>query len=1168
MYVILILLSYRQAAAQDRITLGFDGASLESVLLKVGEKYQVVFLYPSAVMAMATKVALPSKSRTLEEMLDVLRKTTGLRYDLKGKTVNVSLPSPSPAPEETSLLFRGRVLDATGTSLTGVTIRNHNKGTGSITGEKGEYSIRVSPGDQLSFSLIGYRTRLLTAGKEAPPPVVLEENIIDLGATVITGYTEKRVEELTGALSKLTGKDIREGVTSADATSMIKGKVAGVYITEQLSANPAGGGGKMLMRGQSTLLGTQAVQVSNTNNMSYPITPKNLLGPLIVVDGIISPYPELKDAVNPRDIEELAVLKDAAATAIYGSRAAAGVIDIITRRGRPGKLKIELETKLGANVPNRGKFRWMNARELYDARYDLYIQGWVDAGNAYLWKQRFNVNSLPELLNKALPTEAMMAHAFDWTKYYYVPSVLHETNISARGGNDRSRYYLAAGYYDEQGTLRDNGLKRTSFRGNLDHDFNPMFSLKIGLSGIFDHEMQPVVAPGLYKMSPWSLPYDENGELKPSLSPIGMPQEKQPNFLFERQFNTKRYRQQNLLGNIKLTLRPVSWLTISSNNAGNLMRGDGRFFADPRSSVGREYGLNNKGFLLTSGDNSDYFITSNTLVAERTSEKHWFRLLAGQEYQQFFNEKNGLKGQGLNPATLLPFDMLSDMGARQLPLLSFYNPSLTWEDLYGGRRKSRMFSLFSGVAYSYRNRYFLSGSLRNDASSEFNPRYRNATFWSVGASWIMNKEPFMEACKAVNLLKLRVNIGTSGSQMGNLLLTRTVYGPNSILGFDGNNYNGAPGVYPFRIGNPDLTWETTRTLNIGLDVGVLDRMSVSLDYYRKRSFNLIQEVPQSAAAGSQSPQFRNAGVLGNYGLELTLNTQNVSTPAFSWSTSFNIAFNRNRIISVYGGMLESGYGNSAGSDNDPMKKYYLYPGEDINTLKGVIYAGVDPATGMPLFEKPVKDGNGNIIKTEKVGSISEALGQDGKAFRTLGTTTPRFNGGISNTLKYGSFTFSMLAEFVYGTRSLNFERELYQAADNDGKGPGLSMLNRVAYASFQRLWRYPGDEEANVPAISTQANGGFADLRNSYFYDNNSFLRIRNVRLDYQLPENWLNHHIDKASVYVSIDNLHTFTSRYFTQVDPEGAYTGGTLHSSLSGVGGGLGLPRRYLAGLRFSFK
>ena len=627
MYVIVILFSYQQAAAQDQPSLGFDGYGLAAVFLKVGEKYHVTFLYPAAVMATGIKVTLSPKKRTLVEMLDALRKTTGLRYDIQGKTVHVSLPVPSPAqppPAEVDLLLRGMVQDQLGTSLPGVTIRNHNKGTGSVTGEKGEYSILISPGDQLSFSLIGYRARQVIAGREMPSAIVLEENIIDLGATVVTGYTVKRVEELTGALSKLKNEDITQGITSADATSMIKGKVAGLYITEQLSANPAGGGGKMLMRGQSTLLGTQAVQVMTRNGNFYPITPNTTFGPLIVVDGIISPYQELKDVVNPMDIEELVVLKDAAATAIYGSRAAAGVIDITTRRGKQGKIKIDVETKLGLNSPNRGKFRWMNARELYNTRTDIFTQGWADHGA--FWESWLGVNSLQDLLNKALPNEETMAHAFDWSKYYYVRSRLQEINISARGGNDKTRYYFSADHYYEQGTLRDNGLKRTSFRGNLDQDFNRAFSLKAGLSGIFDQETQPVVPPDLYEMPAWLLPYGENGELRPLLSPlispINYPPRQQANFLFERQFNSKRYQQHSLWGNAKLTLRLTDWLTISSNNAGNLMRGTGKFSADPRSFVGRTYSADNNGFLLTSVNNNNYFITSNTLVFERKYDKH------------------------------------------------------------------------------------------------------------------------------------------------------------------------------------------------------------------------------------------------------------------------------------------------------------------------------------------------------------------------------------------------------------------------------------------------------------------------------------------------------------------------------------------------------------------
>jgi TonB-linked SusC/RagA family outer membrane protein len=1167
--IILILFFARQTAAQDGVLLGFNEVSIEAAFLSVGEKYNVFFLYPPEIMTIGIKVTFPPEKRTLVEMLDLLRRATHLQYDLEGRTVTVRRPSP--APVKADMLLRGRVLDTRGTPLAGVTIRNQGKGSGGITGESGEYGIHVVPGDQLSFSLVGYRTQQVKVSRKMPSAIILEENVIDLKTTIVTGYTVKNVEELTGSLQKLGGQAITHGVTSADATSMIKGRVAGVYITEQLSANPAGAGGKMLMRGQGTLLGAQAAGQVTSEGTVYPVAPRVVFGPLIVIDGIISPYSELKDAVNPRDIGELVVLKDAAATAIYGSRAAAGVIDIVTRRGKPGKMQLTLETKIGLNSPNRGKFRWMNADELYDATTDFFTRGWAESGSS--WKRQFNVNSLGELLNKILPAEEDIAHSFDWSKYYYVRSLLQEVNISASGGNTRSRYYFAIGHYYEQGTIRDNGLRRSSFRLNLDQSLSKALSLSAGLNGILDQETQPVVLPTLQELPFWLSPYDANGALRPWLSPTGIPDELRTNFLFERQFNSKRYRQDNLWGNLKLTYRPVSWLSISSNNAGNLMRGSGKYYADARSLVGRAFGVNDNGFLLTNGENSDYFITSNTITVERRYEKHWLRVFVGQEYQQILREKKGVDLQQLKPAYRRGGTIGDEFAERELPPHARYGTSLTWEDVYGGRRRSLMFSLFSGAAYSYRNRYFISASLRNDASSEFSPHHQNAAFWSVGASWLINREPFMQARKAINLLKLRVNTGTSGSQGADGILTQTLFGQNNLLGmgYDGDRYNGERGVYPFQIGDPDLRWEITRTLNAGLDVGLLDRIAVSLDYYRKRSFGLIQQIPQSAASGNLSRQFRNTGVIGNYGFELTLNTQNISGNKFSWSSSFNIAVNKNRIISVYGGALMMNYGILVNNEEKAVR-YYLYPGEDINTIKGVIYAGVDQATGKPLFEKPVRDGNGNIIKIEKAGSIAEALGPDGQGYQTLGTKTPKFNGGFLNTIKYRNFTLSMLTEFVYGTHSLNADRFFFQAGNEgvrDGAPIPYGTMNRVAYAPFQRPWRYPGDKEATMPSIYEMARYGFFyDLRNSCFYEDNSFLRIRNIRLDYQLPKNWLDRYVNRAEIYLSIDNLYTFTSKYFTQVDPEGAYVGGNLLSSLSGVGGGIGLPRRCLIGMLVNFK
>ncbi|HEY8954768.1 MAG TPA: carboxypeptidase-like regulatory domain-containing protein, partial [Chitinophaga sp.] len=681
--IILILFFARQAAAQDQLSLGLNGASLEETFFRVGEKYNVVFLYPTEIMSLGIEVTFPPQRRTLAEMLDLLQKTTHLQYSLKGKTVTVHRPSPGQAaPAKADLLVRGRVLDTWGTPLAGVTIRNQTSEAGSVTGEKGAYDIHAASGDQLSFSLIGYKTQHVKVSGKMPAVITLEENVIDLKTTIVTGYTVKSIEELTGSLQKLGGEAIRHGVTSADAASMIKGKMAGVYITEQLSANPVGAGGKILMRGQGTLLGAQAAgQVTNDGTV-YPVAPRVAFGPLIVIDGIISPHSELKDAVNPRDIEELVVLKDAAATAIYGSRAAAGVIDIVTRRGKPGKIHLALETKTGLNYPNRGKFRWMDAPGLFHATTDFFTEGWAESGSS--WKRQFNVSSLPELLNKILPIEESLVHSFDWSKYYYVRSRLQEINISASGGSAGTRYYFAMGHYYEQGTIRDNGLRRTSFRLNLDQRLSRKFSLSAGLNAMFDQETQPVVLPALQELPFWLSPYDVNGALKPWLNPVGIPDDQQPNFLFERQYNSKAYRQNNLWGNVKLTYRPASWLSISSNNAGNMIRGSGRYYADARSFSGKEYGVNDNGFLLTNGDNSDYFITSNTITAERRSEKHWLRFFVGHEYQQVVREKKGMDLQQLKPVYRIGGTIGLGWAERELPPFSQHGSSLTWEDVYGG----------------------------------------------------------------------------------------------------------------------------------------------------------------------------------------------------------------------------------------------------------------------------------------------------------------------------------------------------------------------------------------------------------------------------------------------------------------------------------------------------
>ena len=296
-------------------------------------------------------------------------------------------------------------------------------------------------------------------------------------------------------------------------------------------------------------------------------------------------------------------------------------------------------------------------------------------------------------------------------------------------------------------------------------------------------------------------------------------------------------------------------------------------------------------------------------------------------------------------------------------------------------------------------------------------------------------------------------------------------------------------------------------------------------------------------------QYQNVGSVNNRGLEFNLNTTNVRTKAFTWTTNFNISFNKNRIVYLNGDSLLM---------YNQYYYYYLHPGDDLNAIKGVQYAGVDPQTGKPEFWQRELNAEGQVVGRTKVGTVSQALGNSSQnEMYNIGTTTPKFNGGFANTFSYKNVSLSILVEYVEGTRTYNVERQQFQ---DGGIGSGY---NQIAYLKSQHPWQAPGDTKANEPSVYWAQNSDYSNYESSSGFDNNSFLRIRNIRVDYDIPLHQLSRYVRLARFYVSVDNVYTLTNKSFIGTDPEAPYVGG----SQTGVGEQVGMPRRYLMGLLLSF-
>lgn len=1143
-----------QQVQTTTVTISFQGESLDACLQKLSKQTGIGFTYVASGLRKIKGPTATFQNETLEHILQKLLAGSGYQYKITGSQVAI-IPVEAPkeaAPAVSPTLYKGVVLDIKGKPLEGVTVFNTTTHRGSSSDASGVFSVYATPGQSVELSFIGHKTQKVSIkAATADLRVVLQDDISELGNTVIVGYSTKSVAELTGSVQTITGDDVRSGVTSVDVASMLKGKVVGVYISDQSSGDPLMAGGQLLVRGTSSMAGYGAV--SSSAAFTPLATPTADFGPLIVVDGIISPYTLLRDAVNPRDIKTIVFLKDAASTAIYGSRGAAGVIVITTRSGSiSGKTLVQVEQKFGANVAERGNIHYMNAQELSNKLQTYYTEGWAADSTGF-----GGFTSLPQLLAYHLPTPSQLTNTYNWTNYNFRTTTTEETNATVSGGTEKSRYYFGLGYYKETGTQVDNYLKRYSLRLNMDNTVSKFMSFNFSVNGIFDNGNEPTY-PSLYSYLPWYLPYNPDGSLASQISyPTGEgpPSSPQANPLYDNQWNYNKTSRDNIFSSLRVSLHPFPWMTLSSTNSATYIFSDNEQYDDARSYVGSTLGAN--GYLGTSTANNLSLMTSNLLDIQKHFGLNGIHFLAGQEYQHMHTSSLGVNVNTI-PAGFTTINTAQNVGnfedipALLLKLYGIVIPAPNPIQYVSGTKVDQInFSAFSDAEYDYAQKYFVTGSLRTDASTSFGANHRYGTFYSVGGSWLASREAFIQQLKPISLLKIRVNYGTNGSQIGNQFLAQTLYS------FQNLTYDGQAYATLASLGNPNLTWEITKTTDAGIDLQLWKRITLTADFYNKRSDKLLQLVPQTYAVGI-ADQYENVGSINNRGWEFNLSTINVTSKDFSWTTNFNISFNKNKIVSLVGDsmLVESNY-----------NYYYMYPGEDINSVKGVQYAGVNTQTGQPEFWQRNLGSEGQVTGKTKVGTIAQAEGNMGRnALYTVGTTTPKFNGGFANTFAYKRLSLSVLVEYVYGTKTFNEERLQMQ---DGGIANTAEPSNSIEYTKYQHPWTGPGDTKANEPSIYWAQNSDFgaasnnASYLNSYMFDNNSFLRIRNLRLNYNIPLHQLGRFVSRAEIYFSVDNVYTLTSRHFLGADPEAPYVGG----SSTGIGEAVGMPRRYLGGLQLSF-
>lgn len=930
------------------------------------------------------------------------------------------------------ITIKGKITDKSG-PVPGATITlKSNPGIGTSTDESGSFAITVPADGILIIKSVGYITQEIPVqGKSTLNISLVEENNI-LNDVVVVGYSSKKQGELSSSVSVISAEKLK-GVASNDVISMIQGKAPGVVVSSG-SGDPTSAP-KMTIRGIGSINGGTA--------------------PLLVVDGnILGAYGTEGATYSPNDVESVTILKDAAATGLYGSRAGSGVIIVTTKTGKTGEAKIEFSSTVGFNSPSTGNFKLMNSQQLYD------------------YQKTFS-NPDPSVLN----------HDTNWWDLATREGMTQNYTLSASGGTEKTKYYIAGNFYREQGTVVNNDKNAYNLRANLNSQLTKKLKVSLLLNGVFtrnNYANSNTLGDG-YLNLPFDPAYNADGTpVDARITPTWKGRDIE-NFLHSTQYNLSYQRSLNLSADLNLDYNIVKNLTFSSYNRTTFYNTFAVDYYDKRTKEG---GATN-GALYNSTTYKNRLLSSNRLKYENSfGQNHLTVLAVGEAEKSYYDEAN-LNGKNLpagRPVMSTATDIIS-------------NPS-------GGTNEYNFSKYLSQVDYNYAGKYFAIGSFVHENSSRFGLNKSGGDFYQLGASWILSNEAFVKGIKPISFLKLRASYGTTGNaEIGD-------YPSLGLYAIDASaSYGGIPGARPDQKGNPDLTWEKQKTANIGLDIGFWNRVDLTIDLYDKRSNALLFKVPLPSTDG-YAYIFQNVGALKNRGLEFSLNTKNF-TGEFQWETNLNMAFNRNTIL----GLTE---GKDAITPGGSQPKAI---GHDIYDYKMPVWAGVDPNNGDPLWEKVITDADG----VEHI-AVTNTYAQATRQY-TGTSASPKFTGGFTNTFSYKGVSLSAFFNFVYGNEVYNNSRAYF---DNDGL---YESYNAMVLKSGWARWEKVGDVATHPKPVL----GGNHDSnqQSSRYLEDGSYIRLRNITLGYQIPSNWLSKiKISSARIFVSGDNLWTGTK--FSGIDPE----------------------------------
>ena len=976
-------------------------------------------------------------------------------------------------------ILKGIVQDIQGNFLQGASVSVQGKNIGTSTLANGSFSLQIpSANAKIEISIVGFKNKIVELKGQTAVVVIMQETTSQLGDVVVVGYGTQKKSNLTGAVASIGNKDFKNQPLSNLANS-IQGKLSGINVTSP-SGTPGAGLLVSIRGAQNPLYVVDGIPMLSESNSALS-TSFNTSGEDVGQGQNLSSISD----INPDDIESIEILKDPSSAAIYGARASNGVVLVTTKKGKSGKTQMDFSTYTGYQQVAK-KIKFMNSTQFIgmveEARAnDLKVYN-AD-NNAF--GQGFDASVLTNPLGyKAGNTNTV------WLDQIFRTAPINNYVLNLKGGNDKTRFYMSASYFDQQGIVIENYFKRMNARINVEHSVNDKFTIGTNLAMTksnnrrsFNDDTYSGIVTNAIGASPLMPVYDTKGNYsKFEDYQVSWLSDNPVKSAHEIRGFTDAYR---FMGSVFGEYKLSSDLKFKTSFSTDYTALTDKLFISPITTDGGPIG----GRATKANFSSVVWLNENILNYQKTSGKHSFGVLTGFTQQGTTSDRISTAGQGFPLGSSLTDVSVAAIITR-IPVAP------------GGN--NRLHSYLARLTYDFDGKYLFSAVMRSDGSSRFQQGKQFGYFPSISAGWNLHKEKFMENSRMLTALKLRASYGFTGDQEIGDYQNKPLWQPAV--------YNGQSGLRPKLIVDPNLTWQKNKGFDAGVDFEFLGGIiSGSADYFINTRTDLLNYVPVAGTTGFAT-LLTNGGSVEDKGWEFNVTSRNINTRNFKWTTNFNITYQKNTLLKTpINDQLLNAF-------NDLSPTHILQVGQPVGSFWGIKYQGVNKQTGDPIFQDINKDG---VINSNDA--------------QLLGHARPDYFGGITNSFKYKNLELMVATQFSLGNKVYNLIRPVWENLGySNGGGVSQVYANNSTY-SLNR-WQKPGDV-TDVPRFSF-INKNYIE-NSSMFLEDASFFRIRTVNLSYTFNKKIVKF-VNNVQVYAQVQNLYVFTK--YKGFDPEVSSNGGNL--------------------------